>query len=144
MESLPENDVVNYSPSELLESPLNITIQQNVNEDKNSSWQSQEPMETNPVEQIDHIIAKSQKRKYPDITADKTFKESGACPPFKKPLEQDEDRDCDLIPPFIFKTIHILFSFNLFIYDSNKIQIYHQRIQKRLPYLNRFKINHSI
>ena len=24
--------------------------------------------------------------------------ESGACPPFKKPLKQNEDRDCDLIP----------------------------------------------
>ena len=38
-------------------------------------------METIPVEQIDHINAKSQK-KYPDITADKPFMESGACPPF--------------------------------------------------------------
>ena len=57
MESLPEIDVVNSSSSELLASPLNITIQQNVNEDNNSS--SQEPMETIPVERI---IAKSQKR----------------------------------------------------------------------------------
>ena len=96
MESLPEIDVVNSSSSELLASPLNITIQQNVNEDNNSS--SQEPMETIPVEQIDHINAKSQKRKYPDITANKLFMESGACPPFIKPLTQDEDRDCDLIP----------------------------------------------
>ena len=55
-------------------------------------------METIPVEQIDHINAKSQKRKYPDITADKPFLESGACPPFIKPLKQDEERDCDLIP----------------------------------------------
>ena len=71
MESSPEIDVVNSSSSELFASPLNITIQQNVNEDNNSSSQTQEPMETNPVEQIDHINAKSQKRKYPDITADK-------------------------------------------------------------------------
>ena len=34
MESLPEIDGVNSCPSELLASPLNITIQQNVNEDK--------------------------------------------------------------------------------------------------------------
>ena len=39
-------------------------------------------METIPVEQIDHINAKSQKRKYPDFTADKPFMESGACSPF--------------------------------------------------------------
>ena len=96
MESLPESDVVNSSFSELLAFPLNITIQQYVNEDNNSS--SQEPMETIPVEQIDHINAKSQKRKYPDITADKPFMESGACPPFIKPLKQDENRDCVLIP----------------------------------------------
>ena len=95
MESLPEIDVVNSSPSELLASPLNITIQQNVNEDNISSSQIQEPI---PVEQIDHINAKSQKRKYPGITADKSFMESGACPPFIKPSKQDEDRDCDLIP----------------------------------------------
>ena len=96
MESLPESDVVNSSSSELLASPLKITIQQNVNEDNNSSLQ--EPMETIPVEQIDHINAKSQKRKYPDITAVKPFMESGACPPFIKPLKQDEDRYCDPIP----------------------------------------------
>ena len=59
MESLPEIDVVNSSPSELLASPLNITIQQNANEDNNSSSQIQEPIETIPVEQIDHINAKS-------------------------------------------------------------------------------------
>ena len=76
-----EIDVVNSSPSELLASPLKITIQQNVNEDNNSSSQIQEPMGTIPVEQIDHINAKSQKRKYPDITADKPLMESGACPP---------------------------------------------------------------
>ena len=58
MESLPEIDVVNSSPSELLASPLNITIQQNVNEGNKSSSQIQEPMETIPVEQIDHINAK--------------------------------------------------------------------------------------
>ena len=38
---------------------------------------SQELMETIPVEQIVHLNAKSQKRKYPDITADKPFMESG-------------------------------------------------------------------
>ena len=98
MESLPEIDVVTSSPSELLASPLNITIQHNVNEDTNSSSQTQEPMETIPVEQIDHINAKSQKRKNPEITADKPFMESGVCPPLIKPSKQDEDRDCDLIP----------------------------------------------
>ena len=96
MECLPEIDVVNSSPSELLASPLNITIQQNVNEDNSSS--TQERIETIPVEQIDQINAKSQKTKYPDITADKPFMESGACPLFKKPSKQDEDRDCDLSP----------------------------------------------
>ena len=98
MESLPEIDVVNSSPSDLLASPLKLTIQQNVNEDNISSSQIQEPKETIPVEQIDHINAKSQKRKNPDITVDKTFMESCACPPFIKPSKQDEDRDCDLIP----------------------------------------------
>ena len=100
MESLTEIDLVNGSPSELLAYPLNITLQQNVNEDNSSSTysQNQEPMETIPVEQIDQINAKSQKRKNPDITSDKPFMESGACPPFIKPLKQDEDRDCDLIP----------------------------------------------
>ena len=77
---------------------MNITIQQNVNEDNNSSSQTQEPMESIPVKQIDHIIAKSQKGEYPDITADKPFMESGACPPSIKPSKQDEDRDCDPIP----------------------------------------------
>ena len=38
------------------------------------------------------------KRKYPDVTVDKPFMESGACPPFITPSKQDEDRDCDLIP----------------------------------------------
>ena len=61
MESLPEIDVVNCSPSELIGSPLNITIQQNYNEDNNSSSQNPEPRETIPVEQIDHINAKSKK-----------------------------------------------------------------------------------
>ena len=99
MESLPELDVVNSSQSELLAPTLNITIQQNFNEDNSSSHsQNQEPMETFPEEQNDHINAKSQKRKHPDITADKPFMDSGACPPFMKPLKQDEDRDCDLIP----------------------------------------------
>ena len=64
---------------------MNIPIQQKFNEENNSSSQIQEPMETIPVEQIDHINAKSQKRKYPDISADKPFMESGACPPFIKP-----------------------------------------------------------
>ena len=73
MESLPEIDVVNSTSSKLLVSPLKITIQQNVNEDNSLYSQTQEPMETIPVEQIDHINAKSQKRKYPDITADKPF-----------------------------------------------------------------------
>ena len=94
MESLPEIDVVRSSPSELLASPLNITIQQKVNEDNSSS---QEPIETIPVEQFDYINTKSQ-IKYPDMTADKPFKESGSCLPFIKPLKQDEDRDCDLTP----------------------------------------------
>ena len=93
MESLPEIDVVNSNPSELLASPLNITIQQNVNEDNNSSSNSQDPIETVPIEQVDHVNARSRKRMYPDITADKPFMESGACPPFIKPIKQDEDRD---------------------------------------------------
>ena len=98
MESLPEIDVVNSNPSELLASPLNITIQQNVNQDNNSSSNSQDPMETIPIEQVDLINARSRKRKYPDITADKPFMESGAYPPFIKPVKQDEDRDCELVP----------------------------------------------
>ena len=98
MESLPDIDVVNSSPSELLASPLNITIQQNVNEDNNSSSNSHDKMEVIPVDQIDHINTRTQKRKYPDITADKPFMESGACPPFIKPVKQDEDRDSELTP----------------------------------------------
>ena len=93
MEFLPEIDVVNSNPSELLASPLKITIQQN-DEDNNSSSNSQDPLETIPIEQVDHVNA----RKYPDITADKPFMESGACPPFIKPIKQDEDRDCELVP----------------------------------------------
>ena len=62
METLPEIHVVNSGPSELLASPLNITIQQNVDEDNNSSSQNQEPMKTIPVEQIVHMNSKSQKR----------------------------------------------------------------------------------
>ena len=88
--------VVNSSPSEMLASPLNITIQQNVNEDKNSSSNSQDNMEVVSVDQMDHINTRTQNRKYPDITADKPFMESGACPPFIKPVKQDEDRDCEL------------------------------------------------
>ena len=49
MESRPEIDVVNPSPSELLAFRLSITIQQNVNQD-NISSSTQEPMETIPVE----------------------------------------------------------------------------------------------
>ena len=98
MESLPEIDVVNSNHSELLATPLNITIQQNVNGDNNSSSNSQDPIENIPIEQVDHVNTRSQKRKYPDITADKPFMESGACPPFIKPIKQDEDRDCELVP----------------------------------------------
>ena len=97
MESLPEIDVVNPNPSELLASPLNITIQQNVNEDNNASSNPQDPIETIPIEQVDHVNARSQKRKSPDISADKPFMESGACPPFIKAIKQDEDRDCELV-----------------------------------------------
>ena len=110
MESLPEIDVVNSNPSELLASPLKITIQQNVNED-NSSSNSQDPIETIPIEQVDHVNARSQKRKYPDITADKPFMESGACPPFIKPIKQDEDRDCELVP--ILSSKHFTFQSQL-------------------------------
>ena len=39
MEYLPEIDLVNSSPSELLASPLMIFIQQNFHEDNNSSSQ---------------------------------------------------------------------------------------------------------
>ena len=116
MESLPEIDTVNSNPSELLAPPLNITIQQNVNEDNVSSHsQNQEPMETIPVEQIDHINAKSQKRNYPDITADKPFMESGACLPFIKPLKQNEDQDCDLIP---------ILSSRQFLFQSHLTSLY--------------------
>ena len=140
MESLHEIDVVHSNPSELLASPLNITIQQNVNEG-NSSSSTQEPMETIPVEQIDHINAKSQKRNYPDITANKPFMESGACPPFIKPSKQDEDQDCDLIPILSSKQ----FTFQSHLTSLyNEIQIYYQRIQKWLSYLTCFKINHPI
>ena len=105
MESLPEFDVVNSNPSELLASPLNITFQQIVNEDNNSPSNSQDPMETIPIEQVDQVNARSQKRKYPDITADKPFIESGACPPFIKPVKQDEDRDCELVPVLSSKNL---------------------------------------
>ena len=65
MESLPDIDVVKSNPSELLASPLNITIHQNVNEDNNSSSNSQDPLETIPIEQVDHVNARSQKKKVP-------------------------------------------------------------------------------
>ena len=55
MEALPDIDVVNSSPSELPASPLNITIQQNVNEDNNSSSNSHDNKEVIPVDRIDHI-----------------------------------------------------------------------------------------
>ena len=84
MESLPEIDVVNSNPSELLASPLKITIQQIVNEDNDSSSSSQDPMETIPIEQVDHVNARSQKRKYPDITADITFYGIWRLPSFHK------------------------------------------------------------
>ena len=115
MESLPDIDVVNSSPSELLASPLNKTNQQNVNEETTSSSQIQEPMETIPVEQIDHINAKSQKRIHPDITADKSFMESGASPPFMEPSKQDEDQGCDLIP---------IFSSRQFTFQSHLTSLY--------------------
>ena len=51
--------------------PFEYNIQQNVNEDNISYSQNQEPIENIPIEQIDHINTKSQKRKCPDITADK-------------------------------------------------------------------------
>ena len=125
MESLPDIDVINSSPSELLASPLNITIQQNVNEYNNSSSNSQDNMEVISVDQMDHINTRTQKRKYPDITADKPFLESGACPPFIKPVKQNEDRDCELTPILSSKQISISISFNLIIHDPNKIQIHH-------------------
>ena len=98
MDSLPDIDVVKSSPSELLASPLNITIQQNVDEDNNSSSNSHDNMEVIPVDQIDHINTRTQKRKYPAITADKPLMESGACPLFIKPGKQEEDRDSELTP----------------------------------------------
>ena len=109
MESLPDFDVVNSSPSELLASPLNIKIQQNVNEDKNSSSNSHDNMEVISVDQINHINTRTQKRKYPDITADKPFMESSACPPFKKPVKQDEDRDSELTPILSSKQFTVQF-----------------------------------
>ena len=117
MESLPKINVVNSSSPELIASPLNITIQQNVNEDDNSS--SQEPMETIPVEQIDHINEKSQKRKYPDIPADKPFMESGACPPFIKPLKQDKN----LFPILSTKefTFHLITPYDWWLNDKVKV-----------------------
>ena len=84
MESLPEIDVVNSNPSELLATPLNITIQQNVNEDNNSSSNSQDPIENIPIEQVDHVNTRSQKRKYPDIIADKPFCGIWRLPSFHK------------------------------------------------------------
>ena len=106
MESLPDIDVVNSSPSELLASPLNITIQQNINGDNNSSSNSQDKMEVIKVDQIDHINTRTQNRKYPDISADKPFMESGACPPFIKPVKQDDDGDSELTPILSSNNFH--------------------------------------
>ena len=72
-----------------------------------SNSQNQEPMETIPIEKNDHINAKSQKRNYPGITADKLFMESGACPPFIKPSKQDEDTTLRYNPPITRKIIKI-------------------------------------
>ena len=85
MDSLPEIDVVNSSPSELLASPLKSTIF-NSRTHGNYSSRANWPYKLK--------ISK----KYSDITADNHFMESGTCPPFKKPLKRDEDQDCDLIP----------------------------------------------
>ena len=139
---MPKIDVVTSSPSELLASPLKITIQQNVNEDKNSSSQIQEPMETIPVEQIDQTNAKSQKRKYTDITADKPFLESGACPPFIKPSKQDEDRDCDLIPISSSRQ----FTFQSHLSSSYMIPTKYKFIIREFKksYFNCLKINYPI
>ena len=84
MDSLPEIDVVNSNPSELLASPLNITIQQNVNEDNNSSSNSQDPMETIPIEQVDHVNARSQKRKVSRYNCRQTFYGIWRLPSFHK------------------------------------------------------------
>ena len=62
MESLPDFDVVNSSPSESLASRLNITIQKKVNEDNNSSSNSHDNMKVIPVDQIEHINTRTQKR----------------------------------------------------------------------------------
>ena len=45
------------------------------------------------IDQIDHINTRTQKRKYPDITADKPFMESGACPLSIKPVKQAEEAE---------------------------------------------------
>ena len=37
--------------------------------------------------------------------------ESGACPPFIKPIKHDEDRDCELVP--IFSSKHFTFQSQL-------------------------------
>ena len=65
MESLPEIVVVISSTSELLASPLNITIQQKGKEVNNSSSNSQDPMEVIPVDQFDHIKRQISKTKVP-------------------------------------------------------------------------------
>ena len=92
MESLPEIDVVNSSLSELRASPLNITIQQNVNEDNHSS-STQEPMETIPVEQIDHINAKSQNGNIQILPLINLLWNLALALLFIKPSKQDEDRE---------------------------------------------------
>ena len=130
MESWPDIDVVNSSPSELLASPLHITIQQNVNEDNNSSSNSQDNMKVISVDQMDHTNTRTRKRKYPDITADKPFMESGACPPFIKPVKQDDDRDCELTPILSIKQFPFQSHLTSLYMIPTTQQIHHQRIQK--------------
>ena len=72
---------------------LDVTIEENDNEDVTTSSQIQERMDNVPVHQIEHINSKSQKRKYPDLTAYKPFGERGACPPFVERSKQEEDED---------------------------------------------------
>ena len=94
--------------------------------DSHPSSYNHEFKDPNPVEQVKQINSKSQKRKHPDITADKPFMESGACPPFIKPAKQDEEQGTH--PDSIFKTVYLSCTSNCIIYDSNKKQIYHSRI----------------
>ena len=79
---MPEIDVVESSPSVVLAYALDVTIQQNVDEDTSPTSRSQQAMKVIPVDQIDRVNRKSQKRKHPDITVDKHFMEYGAGPSF--------------------------------------------------------------